>query len=258
MKHSKFKLFKYYLISFPFITFASNVNGAEIGLGRARESSIYYSKHKVATNPFLALDLSLGNFYMRGTAGISEIGYEQSFTDNFSVSLFVNPFDGFSIKGKDLLPGYQSIQTRKTQFAFGWGLNYNLGGLFGLNDTFISLEGKSGKRGASSNVSLLKSFNMTKNWKVSPYIGSSYYSSKYTDYYFGIKQSELGNKITSVYKPKAAYATHIGINTDYAFTNNLGMGLSVGWNKYSKEIKQSPIIKRDSQFTSSLSLYYKF
>ncbi len=258
MKYNKYKLLKYCLIGFPFVVLTNGANGAELGVGANFEHSIYYSKHKTMTSPFLALDLSFGNFYMRGAAGISEIGYEQPFTDNFSVSLFVNPFDGFPIKGKDLLSGYQSIQERKTQFAFGWGLDYNLNGLFGWKDTFISMEGKSGKHGASSNVTLAKSFEVTKDWTVTPYIGSSYYSSKYTDYYFGIKKSELGGKLTAVYKPKEAYATHVGINTDYAFTDNFGMGLTVGWDKYSKEIKQSPIIKRDSQLTSSLSLYFIF
>lgn len=251
MKH---KLFTYCLIGFSMMSFSVNNNASEIGVGINVERSLYYSKDRIMTSPFLELDLSLGNFYMRGTAGIGKIGYEQPLTDNFSAEIFVTPFDGFPIKAKDLLPEYQSIKERKTQFTVGGGFNY-------YSDKWnagISLEGKGGKRGASGNMTLIKAFPVTDRFVISPYISATYYSSQYTRYYFGIKKSELGGNIKSVYKPKSAYSTSIGINTDYAVTKHLGIGVSVGWDKYSEQIKKSPIIKKDSQIISSFSLYYTF
>ena len=49
---------------------------------------------------------------------------------------------------------------------------------------------------------LTRNFSLSQQFVLSPYIGASYYSSKYTDYYFGIKEAELGGKITSAYKAK--------------------------------------------------------
>lgn len=257
----KYQLVIYGLAAFPLIGGTVEKGddtktgiGVDASIGIGVGSSLYPAIHKTDIKPFFALDLSLNNFYI----GLGEIGYNQPLNDNLTLSLFVSPFDGFAVKGKHLQDGYQSIQERKTQLAIGGRLSYDLNGLPGLTDTLLLLEGNTGKRGISGGVMLTRNFSLTQQFVLSPYIGTSYYSSKYTDYYFGIKEAELGGKITSVYKAKAAYAANVGINANYAFTDNIGIGLSVGWDKYSKQVKHSPIIKRDSQVTSALNIHYTF
>ncbi|HHT7856076.1 MipA/OmpV family protein [Pasteurella multocida] len=255
---NKSKLLACCLVIFPISSFSLGNNNL-IGVGVSAGNSIYHVKKNTSVTPFLAAELSFGNYYMSGAAGISEIGYRQSFTQNFTASLFINPFDGAAIKRKDLQAGYDSIQDRKKQVVVGVGLDYYLGDMFNLPNTNISLEMKKGRRGLNSHIALAHTFILTDKLSISPSLGLSYYSSKYTNYYFGIKKSELNKtKIQSVYHPKKAYSGHIALDTTYAITDHIGMGVSFSWETYSKAIKKSPIVKRGSEINSTLSFYYMF
>ncbi|HED4470789.1 TPA: MipA/OmpV family protein [Pasteurella multocida] len=255
---NKSKLLACCLIVFPMTSFSVG-NNYFIGAGVSIGNSIYHVKKKTAVDPFLTLDLSFGNFYMRGAAGLSELGYQHVFTSNFSTSLFLSPFDGAAIKRKELKPGYDSIQDRKTQVAVGLGLDYDLSDLFNLPNTNISLEMKKGCRGFNSDITLTRTFMLTDKFSISPSFGLSYYSAKYTNYYFGVKKVELNQtKLKSVYHPKKAYSGHISLNSNYAITDHIGMGLSFSWETYSKAIKKSPIVKRSNELSSTLSFYYRF
>lgn len=152
-----------------------------------------------------------------------------------------------------------SIQDRKTQVAVGLGLDYDLSDLFNLPNTNISLEMKKGRRGFNSDITLTRTFMLTDKFSISPSFGLSYYSAKYTNYYFGIKKAELNKtKLKSVYHPKKAYSGHIALNSHYAITDHIGMGLSFSWETYSKAIKKSPIVKRSGEISSALNFYYMF
>lgn len=239
--------------SVGYATEESNKN-LDLGVGLAATKSIYYAKKKTDLTLFPLVSLNMGNFYIDG---IGDIGYALPLTDSFSTMVFVQPFDGFEIEPNDLLPEYRSIKKRRSQVAVGGGFAYALDN-WGVDNTLFSVIAKGGKRGVSSEMTLSKAFLVSDRFIIEPKIGMSYYSSKYTDYYFGIKNNELGGKIKEVYKPEAAYGTHIGISSSYALTEHLGMELTFGWDKFSKQIKKSPIVKYDSQFSSILSLYYSF
>ncbi len=255
---NKSKLLACCLMALPISSFSIGNNNL-IGVGVSAGNSIYQVKKKTAVEPFLMLDLSFGNFYMRGAAGLSELGYQHVFTPSFSTSLFLSPFDGAPIKRKDLKPGYDSIQDRKTQVAVGLGLDYDLSDLFNSPNTNISLEMKKGRRGFNSDITLTRTFMLTDKFSISPSFGLSYYSAKYTNYYFGVKKAELNQaKLKSVYHPKKAYSGHIALNSHYAITDHIGMGLSFSWETYSKAIKKSPIVKRSGEISSALNFYYIF
>ncbi|MGC6406470.1 MipA/OmpV family protein [Bisgaard Taxon 45] len=255
---NKSKLLACCLVVFPMTSFSVGNNNF-IGAGVSVGNSIYHVKKRTSVDPLLTLDLSFGNFYMRGAAGISEIGYQQQFTTHFAASLFISPFDGAAIKSKDLKAGYDSIQDRKTQVAAGMGLDYDLSDMFNLPNTTISFEMKKGRRGFNSHLALTQAFMLTDKLTISPSIGLSYYSAKYTNYYFGIKKSELnGDKINTVYHPKASYSGNMTLSANYAITDHIGMGITLSWDTYSKTIKKSPIVKQGNELSSILSFYYMF
>ncbi|WP_167383062.1 MipA/OmpV family protein [Pasteurella oralis] len=225
-----------------------------IGAGIGVSNNIYHTKNTVKITPIPILEFNWGNFYI---SSINEVGYETNLNDNLSISVFSNFFDGFPIKSKELLLPYNSIKNRKSQITVGSGINYDLDHL-GLDNTSLSLQARSGKRGISAETAINTIYPITQKLFISSNISVHYYSAKYTDYYFGIKKEELGGAIMSVYKPKSSYDIGISINTIYTLTENLNLNLSIDWTKYSKAIKQSPIVKRDSQLSSSFSLSYSF
>lgn len=79
---------------------AKNKNKFQVGA--AVGVTNHFFKGDSITYPIPVLDVRYDDFYI---AGIT-MGYDMYSEDDFTMSLFVNPFDGFPIKGSKLDHGY--------------------------------------------------------------------------------------------------------------------------------------------------------
>lgn len=84
------------------------------------------------------------------------------------------------------------------------------------------------------------------------------YSKKYTDYYFGIKDSEIGGKITSKYSPKSSYSYGFSVGSNYQFNDRFAVFAITGLTKYSKEIRKSPIVNNKTSYNVTVGASFSF
>ena len=218
----------------------------EIRLGGAYFQNVYKTKERNEYTPYGVFNFH--NFEL----STDSLNYEQKMTKDLSVNGFVSFLDGFKIKPSKMKEGYRSIKKRDTQVAVGGSVNY----FFKNIETNLSLQG--GKRGMSGGVDLIVYFPVTEKFITFASSDFTMYSKKYTDYYFGIKEDEIGGKITSKYSPKSSYSYGFSVGSDYKFNDRFGVFAVAGITKYSKEIRKSPIVNNKTNHYVTVGTSYSF
>ena len=180
------------------------------------------------------------------------MGYRQEITENLSVTGSVIFSDGFKLKPNEMKEGYRSIKKRNTQVAAGGSIGYNFENIA----TNVSLQG--GKRGMSGGMDVTVYLPITEKFGTFAETNVTLYSKKYTDYYFGIKENEIGGKITSKYSPKSSYSYGFGVGSNYAFNDRFGVFALAGLTKYSKEIRKSPIVNNKTSYHVTVGTSFSF
>lgn len=236
--------------TFSTLSFAENKIGIGASVGT---SSKIYKKEDREYLPMPTMDIQYGRFYIKG----GSIGVNLYNDDAFAVSLFVDPLTGFSAKGKDMKNGYKNIDDRDYQTMVGVKLDANTG-INGIK-TMLSLKG--GEHGTVGKFSLYRPFKITDRLTLVPNIGMSGYSDDFTDYYFGISDSEARrSKFDNLreYKANEAYSFDAGLIADYKLTEDIALTSFLGVNKFSDEIADSPIVENDVVYMISVGARYYF
>ena len=218
--------------------------------GYGTGGSIYKGRESNGIPAFI--NMSYKNLYLEGT----EIGAEFINTDRFLATVFAELQDGFSIKGSKMDDGYKSIKRRKFQQTIGLKAD------IGLNEISekltLSPYFSVGKRGSQVGTSLSYAYPVGEKFILSPSISATYFSKKYTDYYFGVDRDELGGNITNEYNPDGAFEYGAGLSGIYSFTKHISAMIFVNISKYSSEVRKSPITKDKTITSVGVGLKYTF
>ncbi|BBM46290.1 MltA-interacting protein MipA [Leptotrichia trevisanii] len=220
----------------------------KISIGGAYFQDMYKTKKRSGYMPYATFNSNFANLEI----SLGSLGYRQEITENLSVTGSVIFSDGFKLKPNEMKEGYRSIKKRNTQVAAGGSIGYNFENIA----TNVSLQG--GKRGMSGGMDVTVYLPITEKFGTFAETNVTLYSKKYTDYYFGIKENEIGGKITSRYSPKSSYSYGFGVGSNYAFNDRFGVFALAGLTKYSKEIRKSPIVNNKTSYHVTVGTSFSF
>lgn len=229
-------------------TFA-NVS-VSIGGVVGKQSGLYRGSEDTKYLPYI--NAKYENFYIRGF----EIGYKFLDTDILDLTAYSNLQDGHSIKGSNMEYGYRTINSRKKQITGGLRLEAPLNVLEETINLTTTLEG--GRRGIHGGLKLSKPFYLANNFIIAPNVNSKYFSKDYTRYYFGTTNEEIGGAIEKAYKPDNAYSIGVGLYAEYYFNKAFSIFGNIDIDKYSNEVRKSPIIKNQAVTNISVGAKYSF
>lgn len=95
------------------------------------------------------------------------------------------------------------------------------------------------------------SFNFT------PYLGASWMSSNYVDYYFGVRQNEATAQ-RAAYQGSSTTNLAAGLRTDYRMTPSQSLFLDLRLTRYGSSITDSPLVDRSTSPSLRAGYLYHF
>ncbi|WP_022818845.1 MipA/OmpV family protein [Fusobacterium russii] len=241
---------KYILTALLLVSSFAFSNSISVGGVVGKQSGLYRGSEDTLILPYVKVNYA--NFYIDGT----QIGYKFLNTDVLDLSVYSNLQDGHSIKASNMDYGYRSINERKKQITGGLKLEAPLNIVGETINLRTSIE--AGRRGAHGKLELSKLIKATDNFIIIPNINSRYFEKDYTRYYFGISDNELAEAIKEKYRPDNAYTLGAGIYSEYFFNRAFSMFAYASLDKYSKEVRRSPIIKNDIVTNVGVGLKFSF
>ncbi len=225
---------------------------ASIELGGGHSNNLYKMSSDKKASFLPSVDLRAGDFYLSGT----ELGYQFG-VSNLFLSTYFEFLDGYSIAGKDMKSGYKSLQKRKNQTVGGARISM-LNKLSSIGELQTSLFLQGGRRGSSSGLGVSLVFPITEKLSLSTGVSYTFYSKKYTDYYFGIHEKDLGGELKKTYSPKSSSSYGAQLRLEYQVTEPFSIFAFFGAERYSKEITSSPIVENKVITSTGLGLRYTF
>lgn len=223
-----------------------------IGIGVGVSDSIYKGANDKAY-PIPLFDINYGNLYVKGAT----VGYDVYKNDMFAASLFIDPLAGFAVKGSDLGNGYDHIDDRKFQAMFGLRLDYKTP-FYGIRTGALT---QFGNHGAEGKLSVFKPYKVYDNFILVPSAHIRGYSGNYTDYYFGVTNSEANdnrNLKNREYDADTAYSVGINLTADYKLNDDLAFVAFLGVERFSSEISDSPIVEDSVLYLVGVGAKYYF
>lgn len=229
-----------------------NKNRLGLGLGIGSSSKLYKQEDDNVT-PLPLIDIRYDNFYVEGV----NIGYQAYKNELLTMSIFLDPLAGFPVEGKDMKNGYKSIDDRETQAMLGIKGDFNISNIDMRGTALV----QAGEHGSKARVSLFKVISMDK-FRIIPSAFISYYSADFSDYYFGISEKEVvrnnSSKITGTYEADGALSAGLRITGDYSINDRLSLLIFLGAERFSDEIKDSPIVENSTIYSAGVGAKYFF
>lgn len=156
--------------------------------------------------------------------------------------------DGY--KGSDA-PILNGMQNRNGAFWFGpaltWHSDYGT-----LSGDFLT----GGNKGQKASVEFGKALEYG-SFSIEPHVGAEWLSSKYVDYYYGVRSSEV-KAGRPAYTGKASYNVSVGAKFDYRFTPHQLVTFDVGVKHLSSGITDSPLVGKRYVPEVRLGYLYQF
>ena len=228
-----------------FASAAPNVTHYGIGAGFGFEESLYrgYGAH-FSPLPVLYFD----NKWVHAFA--TTLDLKVGTWHDVSVTLRGKYALGDGYSGSDA-PILNGMQTRNGAFWFGPTVTWNTT----LGEASASIL-TSGNKGQQAEASFGKTFAVGR-FSIQPHVGVSWQSSKYVDYYYGVRASEV-RADRPFYTGKAAYQQTIGTRIDYRLTPHQMITLDVGVSHYSSGVTNSPLVGRKYSPEARFAYVYQF
>lgn len=215
-------------------TILSNVTNAThwgLGAGVGIESSPYRGDgSKFAPIPLLSFDDKWVHAF--GTTVDLKVGKWAGVSVALRGKLAI--FDGY--KGSDA-PILNGMENRSGAFWYGPALAWKT--------EFGTLSGDyllGGNKGQTASLAFSKSFDLGQ-WSIEPHAGVDWLSSKYVNYYYGVRPSEV-RAARPAYFGKAAYNASIGARVGYSLTRYQRLSVDLGISHLGSGITDSPIVGR--------------
>ena len=228
---------------FTILSNATNVTHWGLGAGVGLEESPYKGYgSKVSPIPLIYFDDKW--IHALGTTLDLKIGKWSSvlFTLRGQYAL------GDGYRGSDA-PILNGMQNRNGAFWFGPALAWHTG--YGtLSGDFLT----GGNKGQKASIEFAKALEYG-SFSVEPHVGAEWLSSKYVDYYYGVRSSEV-RAGRPAYTGKAAYNVSLGTKVDYRFTPHQLVFFDVGVTHLSSGITDSPLVGK--RFVPEVRLGYLY
>lgn len=156
--------------------------------------------------------------------------------------------DGYKQSDAPILNG---MQDRKGAFWYGPALSWRTA--FGtLSGDFLV----SGNKGERASIDFGKSFEYGR-FSIEPHVGAEWLSSKYVDYYYGVRPSEV-RAGRPAYSGKSTFDVSVGARVDYKFTRHQAMMLDVGASRSGSGVTDSPLVGKRFTPQAKIGYLYQF
>ena len=230
---------------FTVLSHATNVTRWGLGVGAGVESSPYKGYGtKFSPIPLLFFDDKW--VHALGTTIDLKIGTWR----NVSVALRGKYALGDGYKQSDA-PILNGMQDRNGAFWYGPALAWRTA--WGtLSGDFLA----GGNKGEQASIDFGKSFDYG-NFSFEPHVGAKWLSSKYVDYYYGVRSSEVrGDR--PLYTGRSTYDVSIGTRVDYKFTRHQSVIVDVGIEHLGSGITNSPLVGKRYIPQAKIGYLYQF
>ncbi|MGL4998309.1 MAG: MipA/OmpV family protein [Cetobacterium sp.] len=231
-------------------TLAQNKVG--VGLGVGVSNSLYEGAESKAF-PLPLLDINYGKFYAKGVT----FGYNFFKGEDLSLSLYLDPMAGFPVKSEDMGEGYTNIEDRKFMAMAGLRADLNTGIAGIRTGTTVQF----GEHGSEAKISVFKPYSINDKFVLVPTIYVKGFCGDYADYYFGVSSDEakkVNDKLTASYKAETAFSVGTVLTGEYKYSPSISLVGIVGVEQFSNEITDSPIVKDEPIFITSIGAKYYF
>ncbi|AMV48490.1 MipA/OmpV family protein [Paraburkholderia caribensis] len=216
---------------FTLLSNATNVTHWGLGAAVGIESSPYRGDgSRVAPIPLISLDNKWVHAF--GTTVDAKVARWSDVTVTLRGKFDV--FGGYKASDAPILNG---MDDRNGAFWYGPAIAWKTA--FGTLSADFLL---GGNKGQVANLGYRKTFVLGQ-WSIEPHAGIDWQSSKYVDYYYGVRPSEV-EAGRPEYSGKAAYNTSIGTQVDYHLTHHQIISFDLDVTRLSAGITDSPIVGR--------------
>lgn len=219
-----------------------------VGLGALFNDESYREMDR-ETRAIPLIQLRYKRFSFQGTTAAFQLVQKS----NWGLSLFASPvFDGFEA---DDSPVFAGMEERKLsglaglQWGFDLGKGWEIEAGYGFDISDVH-------QGSDAELSLSKS-KRGQRYFVSASVFAQYNDAKFLDYYYGVRQAEV-TATRPFYEADSDTGYGAGVVVQYNLTPKLGLFTFINGTAIPDQVKDSPLVDSDMQFTSALGLTWKF
>jgi outer membrane protein len=162
-------------------------------------------------------------------------------------------FDGYE---QDDGAVFRGMASRKGGLFYGISGSVELGRGFELEADFVQAASRESgfDRGAVGSLQLSHTYR-SGSWAVVPRIGLEYQSSRYVDYYYGVRLGEA-TALRPAYAGKSTWSPELGLLVRWQASPRQSLFANFNYERYAKEIRNSPLINASG--IPQLVLGYQF
>ena len=241
------------------VIFSENnkTNNIDIGLGVFYRNNVYKEKDNDSILPVPFIGMRIRDFYFEAPL---EIGYHFYNSENLTLTAYgrYNLYTGY--KPDDMEDEFKDMDKRNDDLHLGLRGKYNFGMWRTELISHISGDVSGKSNGTAARVELNQPLFLGERVIVQPYIGIEYMNENYSDYYFGIKDSEAEKGINNgkSYKAGNTYNLEGGVRSIVTINRNFKGLISAGYVRYGNEVADSPLVKDRDVYTLGLGVVYSF
>ena len=241
------------------VIFSENnkTNNIDIGLGVFYRNNVYKEKDNDAILPVPFIGTRIKDFYFEAPL---ELGYHFYRSENLVLTAYgrYNLYTGY--RPKDMVDEFKDMDKRNDDLHLGLRGKYNFGMWRTELISHISGDVSGKSNGTAARVELNQPLFLGERVIVQPYIGIEYMNENYSDYYFGIKDSEAEKGINNgkSYKAGNTYNLEGGVRSIVTINRNFKGLISAGYVRYGNEVADSPLVKDRDVYTLGLGVVYSF
>ena len=232
-------------------------NSVDLGLGVFYRNSIYKEKDRNEVLPLPVAGVRYKKFYYEAPV---ELGYHFYDTDSLVLTAYgrYNLYTGY--KPKDMENEFKDMDRRKDDFHLGVRGKYNFGPYKTGIISRVSGDVSAKSDGLLARIEINQPVLLGEKVMILPYAGVEYMSGNYTDYYFGIKESEASRGINKgkSYKADDSFNFEAGVRSIISVNENFKVFLSAGYTRYGDNIADSPLVKDRDIYTVGTGVSYSF
>jgi outer membrane protein len=162
-------------------------------------------------------------------------------------------FDGYE---QDDGAVFRGMASRKGGLFYGLSGSVELGGEFELEADYVKAASREAGFDRGAVASLQLSWNYRRGpWTLVPRIGLEYQSSRYVDYYYGVRLGEA-TALRPAYAGKSTWSPELGLLVRWQASPRQSLFANFNYERYAKEIRNSPLINASG--IPQLVLGYQF
>lgn len=216
----------------------------------------------------LPIDLYYKGFFIQSSSrkfssldqGVT-LGYELINEENWQLDIISKDyFNGFSERGVDIFdedfpPELKGIKDREEDESQGMRFTYFMDDAVLWVDTAANLLSNVHNGWIiDSYYSLLYPY---RNWDFYLGTGFTFYSSKFTDYYYGVDADEV-TSFRPEYSADSSYRIQFEAMAQYPLSESWLLGAGLHYSYYSSSISDSPLVDRNNNLQFILDFRYVF